>query len=183
VGERHGLQFSLRTLLIVVTVSAAFLCWVSWKLEQARKERAVIAWIETMGGSVQFGGWVDSGFGMGVAHVNLTNPQVSDLSPLVGLKSLEVLNLRNTQVSDLSPLAELKNLEGLYLDKSPVSDLAPLAGLHDLRTLSLHGTRVSDLAPLAKLKSLEDFDVRDTPLSDRAAEAFRKAQPNCRLER
>ena len=77
--RRRWYQFSLRTLLIVVTLSAIPLGWVGWKLEQARRERAAIAWVEEMGGRVQFGGgWVDSWFGLGVSHVYLSNTQVSD---------------------------------------------------------------------------------------------------------
>ncbi|RVU21604.1 leucine-rich repeat domain-containing protein [Methylobacterium oryzihabitans] len=42
------------------------------------------------------------------------NTQVSDLSVLAGLTSLQSLYLMNTQVSDLSPLAGLTNLQILH---------------------------------------------------------------------
>ena len=125
--RRRWYQFSLRTLLIVVTLSAVPLGWFAWKVEQGRRqerrERPVIAWVEKMGGSVQFGGgWVDSWFGLGKLFVNLESTQVRDLSPLVELKNLQALKLSNTQIGDLSSLAELKNLVCLELDSTQVND-------------------------------------------------------------
>ena len=49
-SKRHWYQFSLRTLLIVVTLSALPLAWVGSKVAQARKKRAAITWIEELGG-------------------------------------------------------------------------------------------------------------------------------------
>jgi hypothetical protein len=40
--RRRWFRFSLRTLLIVVTVSSIPLFWVSWRMGQVRKERASI---------------------------------------------------------------------------------------------------------------------------------------------
>jgi Leucine-rich repeat (LRR) protein len=61
-------------------------------------------------------------FGERVRSVFFNNTQVSDLSPLAGLKNLKELTLANVQVSNLSPLAELKSLEWLDLSYSQVSD-------------------------------------------------------------
>ena len=139
--KRRWLQFSLRTLLILVTVSAVPLCWVAWKLQQRQRERATIAWVEKMGGRVNFKAvqetswwqkWTAKWIGVNVRRIYLPNTQVSDLSPLAELKKLESLVLNNTQVSDLSPLAELKNLKKLRLRNTQVSDLSPLAELKKL---------------------------------------------------
>jgi len=173
--RRRWYQFSVRTLLIMVTISAVPLGWVGWKLEQGRRERAVIAWIEEMGGYVKFVGaekkswweeWTDKWFGKRVHLVNLYGAQVSDLSPLAKMKSVSFLNLDNTQVSDLSPLAEFKNLEALWLDKTQVTDLSPLTELKSLESLSLNRTQVSDLSPLAELKNLVYLFLNNTQVSD-----------------
>jgi len=178
--RRRWYQFSLRTLLIVVTLSAVPLGWVGWKLEQGRRQRAVIAWVETAGGSVQFGGgWVDSWFGLGVSYVTLYNTQVSDLSPLAELKNLEELKLGNTQVSDLSPLAQLNNLRELSLYNEQVSDLSPLASLKKLEELLLGNTQVSDLSPLMELRNLKVLRLANTQASDEQVQRLRKALPNC----
>jgi hypothetical protein len=52
--RRRWFRFSLRTLLIVITVLSVPLGWVGWRLGQVRKERATIVWIEKMGGQVSF---------------------------------------------------------------------------------------------------------------------------------
>ena len=169
--RRHWFRFSLRTLLIVVTVLAVPLGWIGWRLEQARRERATITWVEEMGGGVYFHSsletdeqswWeesTDRWFGERVRFVSLQEMQVSDLSPLAELKSLRLLELDNTPVSDLSPLVELKSLEWLYLTD----------------------TQVSDLSPLAELKNLERLHLENTPVSDEQVQELRQALPGCSI--
>ena len=61
------------------------------------------------------------------------------------LKSRESLDLSDAQVSDLTPLSSLTALESLDLSGTQVSDLTPLIGLTALKSLYLSETQVSDL--------------------------------------
>ena len=185
---RRWIRFRLRTLLIILTLLSVPLCWVGWELDQRRKEKAVVAWVEEMGGEVvsnsssfrffynvesilpiERNWWektTDKWFGERVRFVIIYSTQVSDLSHLAELKKLEYLELYDTQVSDLSPLAELMSLEALCLESTNVSDLSPLAALKNLEFLDLRDTQVNDLSPLAGLKNLEMLYLKNTQVSD-----------------
>jgi hypothetical protein len=174
--RRRWFRFSLRTLLIVITVLSLPLGWIGWRLQQVRRERATVVWVQKMGGQVKFHAendernwWeatIDKWCGGRAWGVSLQGTEVSDLSPLTKLKCLESLVLYNTQVSDLSPLAKLTSLEHLSLSKTQVRDLSPLAELRLLEWLAFHSTQVSDLSPLAKLKNLRSLYLSDTPVDD-----------------
>jgi hypothetical protein len=51
---RRWFRFRLRTLLVMVTLLSVPLGWVGWELDQRRREKKVIAWVEEMGGTVNF---------------------------------------------------------------------------------------------------------------------------------
>lgn len=92
-----------------------------------------------------------------------TGSQLSDLSPLAGLR-LSSLQFSATQVSDLSPLAGMP-LTSLDFDQCYVADLAPLKGA-PLRKLDfLNNWGISDLSPL-KGMPLEELDATNTSVAD-----------------
>jgi hypothetical protein len=183
--RRRYLQFSLRTLLLLMLVLGGLL---AWKIDKAKKQQASVAWVREIGGSVlydhevddngtvrsnarpQAPQWLIAQLGIDlfdqVVSVNLTNTEFRDLTPLQGLKSVQQLRLANTDVSDLSPLAELTGIRNLDLSGTEVSDLAPLAGMAKLRRLNVDHTPVSDLGPLAELTRLEGFYCQHTSVSD-----------------
>ena len=67
------------------------------------------------------------------------NGQIRDLSPLSGLKKLEVLNLHANRIIEVAPLAKLPNLRELILSRNQIDDIAPLETLTTLQQLSLGG--------------------------------------------
>ena len=127
-------QFSLRTLLIGVTLCALPMAWLGPKIRQAYHEQGAVAWVTKQGGmviheEVWFGQWLPGP----VQSVSLYNTQATDLTPLQELTNLEWLNLSGIQVSDLTPLKGLANLEELVLSGTQVSDLTPLKDRTNLR--------------------------------------------------
>ena len=107
-------------------------------------------------------------FATNLETLELRKNQMSDLSPLSGLKSLKETWIEGKMISDLSPFAGLTDLEGLSVWKLAINDLSPLKGLTKLRWLSLgHNSKsVSNVSPLAGLRSLKRLQLYGMGLSD-----------------
>ncbi|WP_447408534.1 leucine-rich repeat domain-containing protein [Weissella confusa] len=88
------------------------------------------------------------------------NDQISDLTPLAGLRQLQSLNFSKDQVADLTPLKQLTNLTDLSFSNAQVANLAPLAGLTKLTSLNLLRNHVSDLSPLQNLQGLSYLNAK-----------------------
>ncbi len=63
-----------------------------------------------------------------LTELQFDETEVTDVSPLAGLKKLEMLQMKRTRVSDVSPLRELKSLKNVYLEGSRVEDASPPPG-------------------------------------------------------
>ena len=98
--------------------------------------------------------------------------ELSDLSPLANLSSLEKLSVRGTSVEDLSPLAKLTALRELYVEYSRVSDITPLNNLRRLSHLGLNGNGqnsnqgISDLAVISRMSNLSWLSLGDNEVSE-----------------
>ena len=99
-------------------------------------------------------------------RLDLHYTNISNLSSLSKISTLQELRLDNTQIIDLQPLADLAALQHLYLNNTQVSNLGPLAGLAALQELSLSNTQVSDLRSLSKLTALQKLRLDSTQVSD-----------------
>jgi Leucine-rich repeat (LRR) protein len=137
-----------------------------------------------------------------VVQLRLSTSQVSDLSPLVAWRKLELLQANGTpsQVSSLHVLSGLP-LKVLFVEGAPIADLAPLSGMR-LTALSIRRTQVSDLSPLRGMplvylncedapivdlaplrgcQSLRILRLAGTPLSSAVVDSLRKALPDCEI--
>lgn len=103
---------------------------------------------------------------LGVKDVFLGPGDLSDLTPLAGLITMESLRASINKVSDLTPLSKLTKLDRLDLGRTGVRDLTPLAKLANLTELSLDGTEVKDLTPLAGCVKLERLSLKNTQVTD-----------------
>ncbi len=120
---------------------------------------------------------VGSGLAWSQLQESLTELDASahGIQSLAGLEyctNLEILNLSNNQISDLSPLSALTKLSTLYLgvdveehpQGNPFKDLSPLANLWSLRSLDLQGCGATDFSLLLSLPSLNELSAEDTLL-------------------
>lgn len=99
-------------------------------------------------------------------HLYLAGGELSDLSPIAGLKQLEGLRASMNQVANITPLAAMVKMDRLDLGRTQVRDLSPLKGMTKLTELMLDDTPVDDLSPLASLASLERLSIKRTRVSD-----------------
>ena len=148
---------------------AKFLYLGSCGLTKVPAEVGELVWLESLSLSDDFSEWDGQDWKYEPTEkTKLTNKDLTDLSPLAGLTSLQALLVYSTQVSDLKPLAGLTSLQTLDVQHTPVHDLAPLAELSALGKLVVHNTLVSDLAPLAGLSALRALYVFNTQVRDLA---------------
>ena len=175
-------QFSLRTLLVFVTLCVLACSWLAVKMERARKQRAIVDEIRKLGGQVEYkGSLLGEDFFAKVVAVRLP-PPLSDgnlehlRKHLEGLTQLRELSLHDTQLSDagLQHLKGLTQLKRLDLINTQVSDagLEHLKGLTKLKWLDFNNTQVTDagLEHLKGLTKLESLDFSNTQVTDAGLE-------------
>ena len=96
---------------------------------------------------------------------NFINLDLTPLSSLVNLQSLEIIGNDNLTSLDLTPLSSLTSLQILSIignRKITDLDLTPLASLSDLQILSIGGNESLthlDLSPLSSLFSLQGLGI------------------------
>ena len=106
-----------------------------------------------LGGAFVGGAWVNSN-------------EISNLSPLSNLTSLERLYLDNNSISDVTPLSNLIRLIRLYLDSNNISNVTPLSNLTSLERLVLGNNNISNVTPLSNLTSLEWLGLDNNSISN-----------------
>jgi hypothetical protein len=193
--RRRWLQFSLRTLLLLVLFVGSGMGWFVHKRKQAR---AQLEAAEALGLPLLHfeRDWLGSllrqdvsGDVAVVGSDSTTRGTVPALVHLRGLTGLRELYLNNTRVTDAG-LVHLRGLTRLYrlsLQNTQVTDvgLVHLLGLTGLHVLSLDNTQVSDagLTHLQGMAQLQWLDLSNTPISEAGVAQLQKALPNCRISR
>jgi hypothetical protein len=180
-------QYRLRTLLIIMTVFAAWMAWVS---HRAQQQKIAVQMIRTLGGdiiydyqkrkdknigdidpealppgSVWLRNFIGEDYFQSVVQVSLTKTSVTDddLAVLEKLPDLEILDLTETKITSkgLAHLEGMRRLKSLFLFKTFVDDggLAHLENLTDLRVLSLECTKITDAGTvhLQKMTNLKEW--------------------------
>lgn len=100
-----------------------------------------------------------------LATLDLVGNNISDLSPLRGLK-LKSLDLSYNKISDLSPLATMTSLVNLNLAHNKISDITALASLTNLRFLNLSANNINKIDAVKNLQKLESLDLSSNDIKD-----------------
>jgi hypothetical protein len=187
--KRWRLQFSLRTLLAVVTLCGLLLGWAGMWMQGVLRQGKVAAAISERGGQVSTKSagpeWLASLFGeddwVVVTSVSYDGLELGDgdLALLRGLSELSSLSLDGANrkgITDegLRQVAELTQIAALHLGDASISDkgLRHLQGLSKLEWLCLSGTGVGDagLIHVSGMKQLKTLHLSRTAVTDAGLE-------------
>ena len=90
---------------------------------------------------------------------------ISDISDLTLLKNLKRLTFAGNQITDITPLFELSSLEVLWLYCNPIRSLEGIEALQNLESIDVSNTEISDITPLLEIPSLYSIDISNTYVS------------------
>lgn len=99
----------------------------------------------------------------------LRTNQIEDITPLTDLIRLKSLNLSNNQISDISALSGMAVLETLVLYKNKITDISALSGLSNLTSLDLERNQIADITPLSGLTNLKLLELSSNLIADTSA--------------
>ena len=202
-------QFSLRTLLVMMTV----LClgpgsYVAYEQRKAREPQRAVEAIEKLGGYVFYDELPparspvmrlilgDESFGnvngvdfnpLKTENRRITDADLRQLKAFPRLNHLVLKNCRQVTDAGLGELSGLANLQYLYLNDTPITDagLVHIASLRSLEELSLTNTQVTGagLMQLSGLTKLDYLYLYSTPITPAGVDELQKALPKCRINR
>ena len=87
---------------------------------------------------------------------------ISDISDFALLKNARWIAFEANQVSDISSLYKIKTLECLTLNCNPIKSIEGIEALQNLREVNLAHTEISDISPLFQIPSLECVCIANT---------------------
>jgi hypothetical protein len=152
--RRRWYQYSLRTLLIVVTLFALACSWFAVKLQQAKRQKETVEELIRSGCEVRY----DYDFDVYGLNPNAQPPNPAWLRNLLGIDFVSnVVAIYSSRPDTLDHLKSLPQLRQLYLDAQITDDgLEIVRGLTHLQELQLSGTGITDVG-LERLSGLTDL--------------------------
>ena len=122
---------------------------------------------------------VSGGTDLDLSGIFYDRRKLKKLPEVVGeLKMVTSVDLEWTEVSDVSSLSSLTSLSSLDLERTHVIDISSLSSLTSLRSLNLSWTRVRDISSLSSLTSLSSLYLQGADLTDFPPELY-QAKINC----
>jgi hypothetical protein len=203
--KRRWFRFSLRTLLVFITIASVGFGWLGYKVRQANRQRiavqslrdlqAAVLYDHVLGGSQAPPGppWLRNLLGYDffakATYVRLFRADCEEeaMVYLRQLPHLENLDF-GTRLTDsgLSNIRSLSNLQFLSLNNTEVTD-AGLVHLRGLKiwSLRLDNTKITDagLTHLKELTELREVFLRNTQISDAGYRDLQKLLPNVTVYR
>jgi len=205
-SRRRFFRYSLRTLMIVVTV---FCVWMGITAKRARDQRQAVEAVREVSGQVFYKHqwplnspsdppgpeWLRQLMGdeyfFSVFFLNFGNPWVTDaeLEHLKGFRGTNLLwlNLSNIKLPEagLEYVKALTNLRVLNLNTTKTTDagVAHLKGMTKLQELWLANTEITDagLEYLRELTKLRELNLSNTQVTDEGVAKLQQALPNCKI--
>ena len=164
-------QFTLRSLLLRITICAVFLAVVSavanWHFGSLRQQQATQL-LYTRGGMT----------GRASATESLRNKGAAQWGPvrLALFNYIEYIDLSTNSTS-----RQRRQADGEILEPVDDDDVEMLLPFRKLRRLNLRGTQISDagLLRLSKLPDLQELDVSGTQVTDAGIQRFKKQRVDC----
>jgi internalin A len=194
-------QFSLRSLLVLVTLFGFACSWFAVKMKQAKRQQETVEAFkkidgaggisydfEELGSHAPLGPkWMHRLLGIDF-FANITRvivskdspmsylPEFSELRSLNGLSSYgpgSTVSITDVGIENLKGLAQL---EKLYLEQTGISDtgLQNLKGLAKLRVLSLTGSRITNIDSIGNLSQLEEIDLAGSQITDDGLKSIKR---------
>lgn len=105
-------------------------------------------------------------FKSNASELDLSGLGLRDIGSLAGCRELRRLNISDNQITDLSPLLDLPLLERLDASGNALRDLRPIMGLTSLRRVNVADNQVADTAALGQMEWLTDLNLAGNPLTD-----------------
>ena len=171
-STRRWFQFSVRSLLIVLTICAASLGWYlhRWR-EQQNEQRKASAAVRALGGSAQSSFSSSSPVSMILERHNAENGFT--------------LNEKQVSDDDLRIFESARLTRSLYLFKNKITDrgLAHLKNLPYLQVLDLRRNEITDdgLVHLENLQALEELYLINTKVTPAGIARLQQKLPNCKI--
>lgn len=99
-------------------------------------------------------------------RLDLSDNEISDLSPLMNLQTLEQLQISGNQVSDLRPLIGMEKLVRVEAARNAVTETTTIGSMTGLVSLDLSDNPIGDFSGLRKLGNLQTLRLENTGIGD-----------------
>ncbi len=111
---------------------------------------------------------------------SLQNGGIRSLQDIAMLKNLKVLNITLQNITDVTPLKDLNSLEAIELKHNPIKEVSALKNLPALQRIQFYDTRISDISVLSNCPRLDNLAVGMTNI--KSLDAFAGLERLCCLD-